>query len=81
MSLLDLNHLEKTSVQSFTEEIKKLDKTQFALFTMTAPSGNGAYWSRFLKGAYNHPLTWWIGIFQLQMQTDLWGASLSGLSQ
>jgi len=40
---------------------------------MTAPNGNGAYWSRFLKGAYNHPLTWWIGVFQLQMQTGLWG--------
>ncbi len=73
MSSLDLGHLEKQSIQSFMEEIQTLDKDKFNHFTITAPHGNDAYWSRFLKGAYNQPITWWIGIFHLQMQTGIWG--------
>ncbi len=73
MSSLGLSHNDKQAIQSFTENLQALDNQEFASFTVSAHSGNEAAWSRFIKGAYNHPITWWIGIFQLQMQTGLWG--------
>lgn len=41
--------------------------------SFTSARGDEASWRRFIKGAYNHPITWWIGIFQLTMQMGIWG--------
>jgi len=73
MPSFDLGHLEKQSIQSFMEEVQALEKDKFSSFASTFPHGNKASWRRFVKGAVNHPITWWIGILQLQMQTGLWG--------
>lgn len=48
--------------------------SHFDGFSMTFPHGNEAAWYRFVKGTYNHPITWWVGIFQLQMQMGIWGS-------
>jgi len=73
MPSFDLGHLEKQSIQFFMEEVQMLEKDKFSSFVATFPHGNEASWRRFVKGAYNHPITWWIGILQLQMQTGVWG--------
>lgn len=66
MSSLDLGFTEKDDVQSFVEALQNAGP-RLTGFTMTFAHGNEAAWHRFIKGAYNHPITWWIGIFQLQV--------------
>src|SRR5690606_19961606 len=62
----------KKDVQAFVENLQE-DPRGMANFTTNFANGNEAAWRRFLKGANNHPITWWIGIFQLQMQMGIWG--------
>lgn len=73
MSKLNLSSNEKKSVQSFTEELHQVKKHELQTFIGNNTKGNKSVWFRFIKGAYSHPLTWWMGIFQLQMQTGVWG--------
>ncbi|BBA32510.1 hypothetical protein sS8_0545 [Methylocaldum marinum] len=76
MSSLNLGFMEKNDVQSFIETLQSADRNEFAGFTMRFARGDEASWKRFIKGAYNHPITWWIGIFQLTMQMGIWGTPL-----
>lgn len=73
MSSLHLSFIEKDDVQSFVETLQKAEPGELTGFAMTFAHGNEAAWYRFIMGAYNHPITWWIGIFQLQMQMGVWG--------
>ncbi len=73
MPLLDLSFKEKDDVQIFIETLLSVSQNDFTGFTRMFARGNEAAWRRFVKGAYNHPVTWWIGIFQLQMQMGVWG--------
>ena len=73
MPTLNLGVTEKHDVQRFVENVQGTHPRDFDGFSMTFAHGNEAAWSRFIKGAYNHPITWWIGIFQLQMQMGMWG--------
>jgi len=72
MPSLNLGITEKNDVQAFVENLQA-NPRELTGFTTTFAHGNEAAWHRFLKGAYNHPITWWIGIFQLQMQMGIWG--------
>ncbi|MBI3898973.1 MAG: hypothetical protein HY308_11860 [Gammaproteobacteria bacterium] len=65
--------MEKDDVQSFIYNLQKAGPGELNHFAVTFPHGNEAAWRRFIKGAYHQPITWWIGIFQLQMQMGMWG--------
>jgi len=73
MSSLNLNNMEKRDIQIFLENTQKSNSHDLNTFKSTFAYGYKATWHRFIVGAYNHPLTWWIGIIQLQMQMGIWG--------
>lgn len=74
MPSLNLSVTEKHDVQKFVENVQRGHRRDLDGFSMTFAQGNEAAWYRFIKGTYNHPITWWIGIFQLQMQMGMWGS-------
>lgn len=76
MPPLYLSVAEKKDAQTLVESLQKAGPGDLSRFTMTFLHGNEAAWYRFIKGTYNHPITWWIGIFQLQMQMGIWGPRL-----
>jgi hypothetical protein len=65
--------MDKRDTQIFLTNIQKLNSQELNRFKSTFAYGYEASWHRFVVGAYNHPLTWWIGIIQLQMQMGIWG--------
>lgn len=73
MSQLNLDLRSKQNIDKFIQQTKTVNPQQLDQFKDNFAHGNKAAWQRFLVGAYNHPLTWWIGIIQLQMQMGLWG--------
>lgn len=73
MSELNLNNMDKQDIQKFFNNAQSLKKHEVDAFKSQFAHGNQAAWHRFLVGVYNHPLTWWIGIIQLQMQMGIWG--------
>lgn len=73
MNTLSLDVLDKNDSQILIENLQSLDSEEFDRFIQSYAMGNEPSWHRFIKGAYNHPITWWIGLFQLQMQLGLWG--------
>lgn len=72
MTLLNISHLEKNDIQTFIGNVQATPK-ELPGFLETFAYGHEASWSRFLRGAYGHPVTWWVGVFQLQMQMGVWG--------
>lgn len=73
MIRLSLDPFDKNEVQKVMELMEGSDPRDVNQFLEQLPSGNIGAVQRFLQGAYNHPVTWWIGVFQLQMQMGLWG--------
>lgn len=73
MASLDLGSNEKRDSQIFIENLQELSQKEIDDFVLKFANSEEPAWHRFVKGAYNHPVTWWIGIFQLQMQMGLWG--------
>lgn len=73
MSQLDLDIKSKQEIDKFIQRTQTASPQELENFKDDFAHGNKAVWQRFLLGAYNHPLTWWIGIIQLQMQMGLWG--------
>jgi len=73
MSTLNLSNIDKQYTQTFFNNVQSLNAQQLNTFKSQFAHGNQAAWHRFIVGAYNHPLTWWIGIIQLQMQMGIWG--------
>lgn len=78
MSALSLNASEKQDIQHFVESLQKVEQTEKERFLANFAGSNEAAWRRFIKGGYNHPITWWIGIFQLQMQMGMRGHGHKG---
>lgn len=78
MASLNLNSSEKADVQQFVESFQKIEQAEKDRFVASFAGDQEASWLRFVKGGYNHPITWWIGIFQLQMQMGMWGHSHQG---
>jgi hypothetical protein len=72
MTSLNLSVTEKNHIQALVEYIQT-NPRELDQFTKGVAGGTEAAWRRFLKGTYNHPITWWVGIFQLQMQVGVWG--------
>lgn len=68
-----LSSTDRDDVQRLLENLQQASPSDQQNFIGTFARGNDAAWHRFLKGAYNHPITWWIGIFQLAMQTGMLG--------
>ncbi len=73
MTSLNLNIVEKRDIQIFLGNIQNSKQHEINNFAINFARGNETAWHRFIKGAYNHPITWWIGIIQLQMQMGIWG--------
>lgn len=73
MTSLNLGINEKKDSQILIENLQELSQSEVDNFILNFVNSNEPGWQRFIKGAYNHPLTWWVGIFQLQMQMGLWG--------
>lgn len=73
MSSVAIGHSEKQDIQKFFENLQHAHTKETQAFAISFAQGNEASWRRFIKGAYNHPITWWVGIFQLQMQMGVWG--------
>lgn len=73
MTSLNINISEKRDIENVLRNIQSSQNHEITHFTTNFARGNEAAWSRFLRGAYNHPITWWVGIFQLQMQMGVWG--------
>ena len=78
MSALNLNASEKQDIQHFVESLHKVEQADKDRFLTNFAGSGEAAWRRFIKGGYNHPITWWIGIFQLQMQMGMWGHGHKG---
>jgi hypothetical protein len=72
MNNLSLTNEQKQASQALVESLQSAPKKDLNSFVLNFSTSEPA-WHRFIKGAYNHPITWWIGIFQLQMQMGLWG--------
>ncbi|WP_409524447.1 hypothetical protein [Nitrincola sp. MINF-07-Sa-05] len=72
MNNLSLTKEQKNASQDLIESLQSMTQEELNRFTSIYAISEPA-WHRFLKGAYNHPVTWWIGIFQLQMQMGVWG--------
>ncbi|WP_078120289.1 hypothetical protein [Thiosocius teredinicola] len=70
---LDLDPAAKRDVEGFIEELKKKSEQEVTEFAIKATHADDPSWWRFAVGVKNHPITWWMGIFQLQMQAGLWG--------
>lgn len=81
MQGLQLNNIDKQYVQRFLENISSKDNIAFTQSLQALMAGRESTWLRYLKGAYNHPVTWWIGIIQLQMQMGVWGHKWKGVAQ
>ncbi|WP_223671222.1 hypothetical protein [Kangiella shandongensis] len=81
MQGLSLPPSEKQQVQQFLENISKSESPTIQHTLNSLMAGRESAWMRYLKGAYNHPITWWIGIIQLQMQMGIWGHKWQGVSQ
>lgn len=73
MTSLNLNTSEKRDIEAVLGNLQSAPSHEVSNFTTNFAKGNQVAWSRFLKGAYNHPITWWVGVFHLQMQMGVWG--------
>jgi len=81
MASLNLSFSEKKDVEILLSNTNSLEQSDIDNFTIDFAKGNEAAWYRFIKGAYNHPITWWIGIVQLKMQMGIWGFQQKAQSQ
>ncbi len=68
MNYLNINISEKRDIETVLKNIQSSQSHEFTHFTINFARGNEAAWSRSLKGTYNYPITWWVGVFQLQTQ-------------
>lgn len=74
MVTINLTVADRNSIQSAVEAIQEAGSDQLEDLMQQLLQGNEGVIRRFAKGAYNHPITWWVGVFQLQMQKGMWGA-------
>lgn len=65
---------ERNAIRDVVELVQNVGSNERDLLLDQVPRGNEGVIRRFVRGAYSHPLTWWVGVFQLQMQIGMWGA-------
>jgi hypothetical protein len=61
--------------QIFIENLQKTSSKELDNLMNQYGIGKKSSWHRFIRSAYNHPITWWIGLIQIQMQIGVWGFS------
>lgn len=81
MTSIKLDYVDKREIDLALNNIQSLSGAEINNFADNFATTNKAAWSRFLKGAYNHPITWWIGVIQLQMQAGLWSSRHEAAAQ
>lgn len=73
MKILNLGDRARIEIDSFINKFRSASSQEKDAFISSFAKGNKSAWHRFIVGTYNHPVTWWIGIFQLSMQMGMWG--------
>jgi len=73
MTSVTLDVQGKVDVKIFSENLQKASPEEVNKLIDSYSLGHEPVWHRFIKGAYNHPITWWIGLLQVQMQLGMWG--------
>ena len=73
MTSIKLDAQGKKDAQIFVENLQNADPDEVEKLIKSYAQGDEPAWHRFIKGAYNHPITWWIGLLQIQMQLGMWG--------
>lgn len=70
---MDLEPVDQLAVNEFTDQLKRKSAHELSDFALKFTHSDEPSWWRFAAGVKSHPVTWWIGIFQLQMQVGIWG--------
>lgn len=73
MSNLSLSNEQKKASEELLTRIQKGNDKDVNELVTNFPKYKNSF-LRFSQGVYSHPLTWWIGLMQLQMQMGLLGA-------
>lgn len=73
MTSIKLDIQGKKDAQIFVENLQNASPDEVDKLIDSYKLGAEPAWHRFIKGAYNHPITWWIGLLQIQMQLGMWG--------
>lgn len=81
MTNIKLDIQGKRDAQIFVENLQSAGPVEVDKLISSYKLGNEPAWRRFIKGAYNHPITWWIGLLQLQMQLGMWGHTRKAQAQ
>lgn len=78
MSKLRFGASDKQRIEEVINEITNVPEYERDAFLEKFAQGRGPAWKRFVKAAYNQPITWWIGVIQCQMQMGIWGQRHKG---
>lgn len=68
LSVRDVEH-----VQALIDGLSDAGEQEMDRVVTSAIHGDRGALYRFSAGAYRHPVTWWVGIFQIQMQMGQYG--------
>lgn len=68
---LNLRPTDKDAIERFMENASEEDISAFE--EMLNHASNDPRWVRYFRAAYNQPITWWMGIIQIQMVLGWWG--------
>ena len=71
----------KRDAQIFLENSQSAKSEDVDKLINSYKLGSEGAWIRFTRGAYNHPITWWIGLLQIQMQLGVWGHARKAQAQ
>lgn len=77
---LQLRSPEREAIQQTLEALQDAPKEDIDEFLRYILNGRQNALQLFLKGAYDNPKTWWIGVFAVQMQTGLFGTRLQRMA-
>lgn len=77
---LQLRSPEREAIQQTLEALQDAPKEDMDEFLRYILNGRQNALQLFLKGAYDNPKTWWIGVFAVQMQTGLFGTRLQRMA-
>lgn len=81
MNGITLDFQGRRDSQIFIDNLQSSTPEQSSRLINTFKLANEATWHRFVIGAYNHPITWWMGLLQVQMQLGLWGSTRKAQAQ
>jgi len=81
MNNIKLDFIGKKDSQIFIGNLQNTTPEEIDKLIYSYKLGNEPVWHRFIKGAYYHPITWWMGLLQIQMQLGMWGTTRKVQSQ